>query len=527
MSRTETPQKKRQNLNTSIPVTPPSSPTTMKTMMTMTKSFLVYMILALSWTGCVAQDVVRLDTITMELRSTADSNSPNIVEDILHVTAKFLKEYFSAYYNGGDEGSQKPFQDVELVEHTFGVEVGEGHFFCTLEFNGELQFQEGQGEGNHDPEVITSLMRNAFRGPNMSLYLQDIIRGDNTFLTDLTNILIEVDNVLLSETTVDSIRPDLKKETSSEKPWDLNDWVEVTIYAVAGFAGAMFLAGIYCLVSCVRGGRGQIQDEYQLTKLHETPDWKPESRTDGGLPPQSRPSKNTNIQRITTSKHPRPSSRGQLPRPPSTKNNSRQELLPTRTQPTPTRSSSMDSPVSTFSHDMSLFTTGDASRDVGTISLGSISNLHLDHHGQNFDLEAWQNPTFISSKVPAPFGHDISAIEKQDQMSMLDNDFSILRPRTSGQQRPLDTKRKPRSDLPPMGTRSKEVRPSSSSSSFRPPYLYSSSAARYATTIPEPETSSRDSSTDVSMSNSSDVINDLKNLSMQIDQHRRSQRSSS
>ena len=119
-----------------------------------------------------------------------------------------------------------------------------------------------------------------------------------------------------------------------------------------------------------------------------------------------------------------------------------------------------------------------------------MANIHIDN--RNFDLEAWQKQNTISSVTPAPFGHDISAIaEPKDHLSVMEEgDEGSLR--TRGSQR-----------LPKHRSSSRQARKSGTPSIIQ-------------------ESRGRDSSTDDSNSNQSDVINDLKNLSLQIEQHRRS-----
>jgi len=424
-----------------------------------------------------------MDTMILQLRSQSDSNSPDLLGEFIQVTTTFLNEYFAAFFNGVQQNTF--FEDIELVATTFGVQGDNESFFLTVEFDGQLTFNDGEAAAPA-AELITDMMINAFKGQNMDLYLEDILKMDDPFLRDLTRVIVEINNKFVSDTDPDDSIHD--SNNTSEKSWDLNNWVEVTIYAAAGAAGAMLVCVMIFVFRCLLSGRGQVRDEDDAIKIRKI-EFKPEVAVGDRQLPQ--PPKSSTGNKATTRK--------------------RQELA--RARPTPPSPTGSLSPRTMVSQDSSLFTYN-MSRDAGTISLGSLSMLHTEN-GKHFDLEAWQNPTVISSKVPAPFGHDISAIEKRDQLSMMDGDDSMLRVR--GSHHSMHTRNPSKNEAFRHRNVSNTVRSSNR------PYPYSSSAARYTTTIPEG--SSHESSADISMSSSSDVSSDLKNLSKQIDQHRRSQRS--
>jgi hypothetical protein len=452
---------------------------------------LTLVLLAFLGPCCVAQTSLPMDSVIMQLRSQSDSNSPDLLGDFIQVTTTFLNEYFAAYFNGMQPNTF--FENVELVANTFGVQGDNGSFFLTVEFDGELIFNDAQAAESMS-NLFTDMMINAFKGHNIDLYLEDLLTMEDPFFRDLTRVIVEINDEFVSDTNPDdSIHG---SNNTSEKPWDLSNWVEVTIYAAAGACGAILVCGMIFLFRCLQGGRGQIRDEDEAMIIKKI-EFKPQLAADDRQ--SSHPPKSTTNSKATTKRQ-------------GLETRTRQDLA--RARPTPPSPTGSLVSRSIVSQDSSLFTYN-MSRDAGTLSLGSLSMLHTEN-GKHFDLEAWQNPTVISSKVPAPFGHDISAIEKRDHMSMMEGDDSMLRLR--GSAKPLNT-RNPSKNEP---FHHHNAGNNTGRSSTRP-YPYSSSAARYTTTIPEGN--SHESSAEISMSSSSDVISDLKNLSMQIDQHRRSQRS--
>lgn len=430
-----------------------------------------------------AETIVPLDTVVVQLRSRSDSYSPLLLEEVLELTTKYFRDYFKAYYNS--VGLQNFFADVNILANSFGIQGTEDSFINTLEFDGELIFNNGHSPPTSD--FLLNMMNNAFKGQNLELYLEQFQTSEDPFLEDLTRVIVEINDNFVSDTNIDD--SDVSLEDNSQEIWGFTNWVEVAIYAAVGVGGALLIVSLFCLCHCCCMGKGQVQDEGDVANM-KIRNIEFEESPSIAQPPQRR-----EVSRSNEVTHDR-------------------RMQPSQSRPTPPSPSR-----SIISQDSSIFTynpsTMSATKDAGTLSLGSISNININN-ASTFDLEAWQNPTVISSRVPAPFGHDISAIEQRDQMSIMESDdHNALR--TRGSQR-LYHKSK-------MLNKSKSHRnhtASAARSSTSYPYP-TKAATRHTATIPEGH--SRESSSDMSMSSSSDVISDLKNLSMQINQHRQSKRS--
>ena len=393
---------------------------------------------------CSASSHVKLDTVVIQLRSESDSHNSALLKEVLHMTTRFLDDYFAAYYVHLEPSGY--FEEAQLQANSFGIQGGDKSYINTIEFDGVLLFNS-----TSTPPVpfIKNLLTNAFTGMNLQIYLEKLLSSQDTFLSHLTEAYIEIDG---APVTSDILQNPAVQNAVSHKArhgLDLQQWTEIAIYATAGVVGALFVLAFFCLCRCCCGKR-QVQDEGNAITIKKI-------------------------------EIPTPTGRLEAPQPQSRRNRPRQSSQRHGRSHSPEKS--------VASHDSSLFTYNPVgvSRDIGTLSLGSISNFNIET--PNFDLEAWQQKNTISSFTPAPFGQDISAIE--------DGDSSVLRARGS-----QPTKKKSSFSLEQRHSDYRQYAQ----------MTYNTSTIR--------ETSGRESSLEEGNSTSSNVINDLKNLSLQIDKHR-------
>lgn len=426
----------------------------------------MYRLLALTlllWAApLVASSSLQMDTMIVQLRSGTDSNSTRLLDVMRKETASYLNSYFSAYYE--NIGNEDYFDEVLFTVNSFGIQGLTGSYINTIEFDGELTFT---GDSLPSPQFVSNLLENAFKGSNLILFLEKIVDSDDPFLNDLTHIFVEINDSLVSEQQVgDSGGPVVSLKSSDGKGPKLDGWAEISMYCAAGVVVVILCLLLYCLCRN-RCCKRQVQDEVDVVKVQTI-----EIPTAVETRRPSRHLKSSTYNNRNRSKS-RPS-RGRTARAPS-----------------PDRS--------LVSHDSSIFTHGTRrgiQNDAATMSIGSVSHLNVDV--PNFDLGTWQKQNIISSAAPAPFGSDISAIGRPDQLSLIEEgDENSYR---SGEKRERHSRRK---------TSSLEVRNSRSRRSQRPS---------------RPNTF-QDYSTDPSNLSSGDVINDLKNLALQIDSHRHSKSS--
>jgi hypothetical protein len=146
-----------------------------------------------------------------------------------------------------------------------------------------------------------------------------------------------------------------------------------------------------------------------------------------------------------------------------------------------------------------------------SFSLGSISKLSIDM--PSIDLEAWQRQNTISPVAPAPFGNDISAIEQKDRdLSLIEEGDEEAFPPLRGKEPNQYLSRKSLSALEVRNSRSHKA---PSRTSNRPSKIFE-------TSIRGSDYSTEEGSGMMDTQSSSDVINDLRNLSLQFDKHRSS-----
>lgn len=395
---------------------------------------------------------VPLDTIVVQLRSEAGSENKELLNELLQLTNNFINDYFGTYYAKTEPKDY--FEEARITANSYGVQGVSRSFISTVEFDGVLAFNV---EPVPSTDLIRDLLTNAFKGHNLEFFLKSLMSSNDPFLGNLTHAFIEVNEIPISTTGLGTEND----QESSDEGIQLQQWAEIAIYVACGIVGALVLIAFFCLCRCLFG-KGQVQDAGDIIKIKDIEFPSPVNDSD-------------KVRRHDAKAGNSKARRSQKP--------VDRSLSPMR---------------SIVSQDSSMFTynpTG-MSRDLATLSLGSVSNINISN--TNFDLEAWQRPNIISSRAPAPFGHDISAIEQRDHLSLIEEeDESVLQTRGSQRQ----SKKKKISSLDKRSSASLQY-----------------SKKTYSRNLPQPYT--RESSTEESFSSSSDVINDLKNLSLQIDRHR-------
>jgi hypothetical protein len=414
---------------------------------------------------------VEMGSIVMQLRSAVDGNNSEVIAQMLTTTTSYLNDYFGAYYRNTEP--QDYFSDAVLSVNSFGIHGGQGSYITTLEIEGMVFF-------NSDPapsEAFTlTLLSNAFQGLNQKIFLNKIVNGESQFLNELTYMVIEINDLEVAENNLVEGIEDVEKEIEDEEEkWYDADWVEYAVFAVAGVGGASAMLCLFFLCRCCCSTKQQENE-------------------DGESPVK------VIDEEVGTKNHQRRVSR----RP-----NNEATLEIAKTYSSGNSQSRSPSPErSMASQDSSIFTYNPAgiSMSKDGISLGSISNIHTEL--PSFDLEAWQNKNTISPVTPAPFGHDISAIDDQNQTK----DLSLIDEGSEDSYQDRAAKVQMQSRYRPS-MNALEVRQSRSRPVPKQGYSQPSNSRMLDY--------SKDDSSSYRSESSGDVINDLRNLSAQIDRHRR------
>ena len=460
---------------------------------------------------CTATEV-GLERIIMQLRSEVDSDSDGINTEIQQITTAYLNKYYGAYYSKNQ--AQGYYIQSDLSVSSLGVLGVEGSFITTLEIDGVLTF-----DSNIDPPsepFIDTLLRNAFQGHNEKIYLTEVMKSSNEFLQDLTHIFINIDDTTVAETEIERPSTGSDSATNTESS---NSTIPTSVPQTQGSSSGtgngkrarvtiVTVVVLLVLLGCLCCFR------YMFRAKDSTVDDDDDEYNDEPIKVLKLPIKNKkkgsmnssrNLQQINLS-----------PRSENTTSSSDNSLSDKmgRSPPSPERSlSSQDSSKFTYSNN-----NNNNYLNNSRISLGSFSRFSMDMQA-SIDLGGPQRPNTISNgmQVP-PFGHDISAIESHRDLSLIeeeDDDEEIGGGGLTKRDARKNNNRRPSSYS--SSRRTFEGRHSSRSSRSRPS-KHSSSSRMYMYRQDDMFDASIDSDA------SSDVIEDLKNLSMQIQQQRRSRR---
>ena len=421
---------------------------------------------------------VELDTVVMQLRSRVNSDNDELLSRVLDYTAGYMDEYFGAYYANSQSGNYFSYTGLEI--NSYGIHGVTGSFITTLELDGVLVF-------NADPTpsqaFIQQLLDNSFQGLNFELFVEGLQHSESQFLKELTHIIVNIGGKQVAQEDLE-FKPPVKTVAEEEDgeglkgSWQLDDWSQIAVYASAGVVGALLIMGLICICKyCCCNRNRKVNDVREPVNL-----------------------KSINI----------PTMIGQDPPAP------RQHIIPERFRPRSSKRTGAKnniiyspndntlSPVrSITSQDSSKFTYNPAGMSMlskASFSVGSLSNFD----NQSIDLEAWQRNDAISALSVAPFGHDISAIEKNHRdLSLIEEGDEEDRNSSNNSGKDMTSKHHSRSGH-----------------SSRSSYQQRRSAPRTNRVV----NYSTESSSAMISDASSDVINDLRNLSLQIESHRRSKK---
>jgi hypothetical protein len=414
---------------------------------------------------------VEMGSIVMQLRSTVDGNDSEVIAQMLDTTTTYLNNYFGSYYQ--NTVPQDYFSNAALSVNSFGIHGGQGSYITTLEFEGLVFFNS---EPTPSDTFTLNLLSNAFQGLNQKIFLNEVVKGDSQFLKKLTYMVIEINDLAVTENNLvegaeDATTPkDEAEKEKEEENWYDAEWVDYAIFAVSGAGGTLVMLCLFflCRFCCCNNQQESEGGKFPVKAMNEEV---------GTMNRQTRVLRQqTNeatlqIAKTYSSGHSR--------------------------SPSPERSV-VSQTSSTYTYNPSGM-----SMSKDGLSLGSISNIHTE--AASFDVEAWQNknPNF------APFGHDISAIDDQNQtrdLSLIDEGSEDSYQERAAKQQMLHHYRHPANALEVRQSRSRPVskRGHSQPNNSHDLDYYNDDNNSYNTS-----------------ESSGDVINDLRNLSAQIDRHRR------
>ncbi len=445
-----------------------------------------------------------LGAIIMQLRSTVDANNTTeLNQKVGDATTKYLNDYFSAYYARTEQMPKDYFSDIMLSMNSFGVHGVSGSFITTIEIEGTLSFNSDLLPSSF---FIDTLLRNAFKGRNERLYLDQLLKLEDDFLVNLTYLIIDINQSNVAESSIDEDDTtslengvnDHEKQAENAKRSSSERWITIVIGISSMVLALVMFFGSYLLHQWCKEQKEEKQDEkisddsepMKVIKLPVKKQQKSVSmKIDNlGISPTST---------ATTSRSSPQSIAAKMDRPP----------------PSPQRSmTSQESSMFTYTDNMSRFTTGKTVNQSNFRSPSSpFSKFSLDV--QSIDLSMWrtarQNRQDPRQDPPA-FGSDISVIEKRNDLTLIPENQEDLESgmnRNNNYRRSGNTNRHfSRKSRVALDARHSQSRHSNRSET----YFYGG------------RNDDNDSDGEMSVD---DVICDLKNLSMQIERQRQYARS--
>ena len=387
-----------------------------------------------------AEEVV-FGTLRLELSSKSTSEARILTAELLGRTSSFLDKQFQTYFS--DNISEDYFSHNDLGVTQFDlVKVQDSLFSSTIEFEGSTFFKTVPIPSK---SLIVGLVKDAFQGSSRLEYIRDLQLSDTQFLIDISQLIVGLNDQIIAAEDLTRDGP------ASETPSSAQFWTEERILLIAGISAAVLAACSVALAWCYcRRNKG-----------------------------------NSKLKVTTTT-----SNQGSLEEDPESPNRS----------PSPVHSiCSQESSKFTY-NPRSLYTSTSSisalTMDTKTATSSHFSAINVDIDA-GIDMALWTQQNTISPMTPAPFGNDISAIEKTGK------DLSLVVEASDEDYTPGSLKTN-RSSLTQDALRDLDDKLLNVSWNQNNGSMHSEEDMAYEVSTPN------------------DVIRDLNNLSQQIDKHRAS-----
>lgn len=196
-----------------------------------------------------------LGKIVMKLKSAYDGDISEIAEDIQFVTSQYLRDYFNAYYL---ETGNKESRYKSSMLSVNGTEIKQGidEYVTTMEFTGILTF----GAPAPSEELLETLLINAFDGPNLDYFTQQLILSESLFLYKLRHIIVEVREDFVSEK--DLVNPQENSVSNPGNETGLAKWQSILVYILSALLGILIAFLGFAMIRCCTGyGKKRVADE--------------------------------------------------------------------------------------------------------------------------------------------------------------------------------------------------------------------------------------------------------------------------
>ena len=388
----------------------------------------------------VGTEEVVFGALRIELRSSSPSEARAILADLSTRTSSFLDTHLQTYFSESVSGDYYSHTGLGIVDFNV-VQTDDLLYSAIVDFDGSSFFTYVPLPG---AEFITKLLKNAFQGSSRLDYVKELQSSEIPFLASITSVVVELNNQVIASEDLPVVNT---MDNSTGGSTMSTETMALIVAGSAAGALALCLAGLACF-SCYR-------------------------------------TKDTSKLRVKTIQ----SNQG-----------TDEDLESPVHSPSPVHSiCSQESSKFTY-NPRSIYTSTSTisalTMDTKTIS-SHFSSLNVDIDG-GIDMGAWARQSTISPMTPAPFGHDISAIEPNVK------DLSLVMEGTDEDYTPASLKSS-RSSLTKSALQELDDKVLNVDWNHR-------------RSVKSDSLCSEDEGYEVS--DNSDVITDLKNLSLQIDMHR-------
>jgi hypothetical protein len=349
-----------------------------------TMRFLHHAVIALLL-GCLlpssvsALEGVLLGQLEMEMGSRSNTNPNEFLVQVITQTQDFLNDAFSAIY----EDTDYQFSHTSLSVTTYSIDDaastgnakknGDLSYIASMDLAGTIFFGDAPPQ-----EQVSTVISAAFQQQNQ-LFLQSLLQSTDPFLQDIDYAIVRV--VKKSGNTNN-------QANATEASSDLDSWMLAIIVGAGTFIVVFFCCLLFVCFTPLSELQPDIEQQGSHSGKHtinpiDTKDTMDNASEDGaefweGEDPE---------------------------------------------RPTPT---SLSPARSMMSQDSSRFTYNPKS---GRSNESDTGGGFLSGPSDSLEIEAWEQEGTINRSTNMPFGHDISAIEKNKDLSLIEEgDFEDVTP---------------------------------------------------------------------------------------------------
>eukprot|EP00980_Cylindrotheca_fusiformis_P001248 scaffold332_cov117-Cylindrotheca_fusiformis.AAC.8 len=189
---------------------------------------------------------VDMGKINVCLTSSVSEDNDVLSAHILSTTTNHINDYFKAYYR--ETQTTDYFSSAILRVSPFEIQGEAEKYVTTVTFAGMLSFKVDPAPSH---SFVDALTVSAFQEGNLDIYIDSLLGSESRFLSNLLNVVVEVHDNPMIEKRVDD-NSGAKEQNPAEQGEDglLTGWSAALIYGMAVLIGVILAVALFYFRRC-------------------------------------------------------------------------------------------------------------------------------------------------------------------------------------------------------------------------------------------------------------------------------------